>query len=75
MTEGYAARPSGDLPFFHALMILNQIQRLPGHFVQDLDYVRLTLDLSDEEFEEALDLCERQQWIRISGNPPAPLEQ
>ena len=54
MTEGYAARPGGDLPLFHALLILNQLRRLPAHFVQDLDYVRLTLDLSDREFEEAL---------------------
>ena len=74
MTEGYAARPGGDLPLFHALLILNQLRRLPAHFGQDLDYVRLTLDLSDQEFEEALDICERQQWIRITGDQIAPVQ-
>lgn len=74
MTEGYAARPGGDLLLFHALLILNQIRRLPAHFVQDLDYVRLTLDLSDREFEEALDICERQQWIRVIGEQIAPVQ-
>jgi len=69
MTEGYAARRGGDLPLFHALLILHHIQKLPAPFAQDMDYVRLMLDLSDEEFEEALDFCERQQWIRFIGEP------
>ena len=74
MTEGYAARPGGDLTLFHALMIINQMQRLPAHFAQDLDYVRLMLDLSDEEFEEALVVCERHEWIRFTADPIAPVQ-
>ncbi|MFN8378345.1 MAG: hypothetical protein U0452_06690 [Anaerolineae bacterium] len=74
MTEGYAARPGGDLPLFHALMILNQIQRLPARFAQDMDYVRLTLDLSDQEFEEAIDVCEQRQWIRYTKGQPEPVQ-
>ncbi|MBL8146837.1 MAG: hypothetical protein JNL34_10670 [Anaerolineae bacterium] len=74
MTEGYAAQPGGDLPLFHALMIIHQMQRLPAPFAQDIDYVRLMLDLSDKEFEEALDVCERYQLIRFTGDPIAPVQ-
>jgi hypothetical protein len=65
MTEGYAAQPGGDLPLFHALMLMNQLESLPARFTTDLDYVRLTMDLTDEEFEEAVDLCASRNWIRL----------
>ena len=65
MPEGYAAQPGGDLPLFHAMLLMNELERLPARFTVDLDYVRLMLDLTDEEFEEAVELCAQRRWIRL----------
>jgi hypothetical protein len=69
MTEGYAAEPGGDLPLFHALLLMDHLERLPARFTADLDYVRLMMDLTDDEFEEAVDLCARRNWIRLIKGP------
>jgi hypothetical protein len=65
MPEGYAAQPGGDLPLFHAMLLMNELERLPARFTADLDYVRLMMDLTDDEFDEAVDLCARRNWIRL----------
>ena len=69
MTEGYAARRGGDLPLFHALLLLTELERLPARYVTDLDAVRVWLDLSEAEFEAALEVCERNDWIRVIKHP------
>lgn len=73
MTDGYAANRAGNLPLFNAMLILEQMDRLPERFARDLDYVRLTLDLSDAEFEAAVELCERREWIHWSDSAPDPM--
>jgi hypothetical protein len=74
MDEGYAARRGGDLALFHALLVVDQLERLPQAFARDLDYVRLMLDLSEREFNEAVALCEHYAWLRwADDDPPEPL--
>ncbi len=68
MDEGYAAQRAGNVPLFHALLVVDQIGRLPERFARDLDYIRLMLDLSDDEFDRAIELCERHSWIHWMDN-------
>ena len=73
MSTGYAARAARDLAYFHAQQILDQLDQLPERFRRDLNYVRLMMDLTDQEFETALQFCERHSWIALRGEDPEPM--
>ena len=74
MPEGYAARRGGNLPLFHAELLMHHLDHLPARFTGDLNYVRLTMDLTDDEFEEAVEICVSRDWIRlVKGRPRGAL--
>lgn len=70
--EGYAAE-GGNMPLFHALLLIEQIDKLPDVFLRR-DYLRLMVDLSEYEFDRALEICERRAWLYLIGDDtPEPL--
>lgn len=72
--EGYAAERAGNMSLFHALLVVEQMGRLPDAFLRDRDYLRLMVDLSEHEFNQAIEVCERHEWLYWSENdPPEPL--